>query len=90
VPTRWSWISCPRGSGTVPKGSVRAGYNALASQYMATCRTHGQDAQFLEKLVRRLSKAARVWDAGCSARVPVIQILYKHFVGIGADFAKAP
>ena len=71
------------------KNIVRAGYNAKATEYLATRTEDSEDVQLLQELVQRLPRGAKVLDAGCGAGVPVTKFLSGFFEVIGVDFAKA-
>jgi SAM-dependent methyltransferase len=54
-----------------------------------TTRTDdSEDVQLLQELVQRLSKGAKVLDAGCGAGVPVTRYLSQFFDVTGVDFAE--
>jgi SAM-dependent methyltransferase len=72
-----------------PRDVVKAGYDAIASEYLASRNADSPDVRLLQELVQRLPKGARVLDAGCGAGVPVAQILSQHFDVIGVDFSEA-
>jgi len=61
------------------KKIVRAGYNKIAPDYLATRSADTQDVQLLHDLVRRLPPGAMVLDAGCGAGVPVTKLLSQSF-----------
>lgn len=71
------------------KETVRAGYNAIATAYLATRKPDSEDVRLLDELVQRLPEGARVLDAGCGAGVPVAQYLSRYFDVVGVDFAEA-
>jgi ubiquinone/menaquinone biosynthesis C-methylase UbiE len=68
---------------------VRAGYNAIATEYLATRTEDSEDVQLLQELVQRLPRGAKVLDAGCGAGVPVTKFLSRFFEVTGVDFAEA-
>ncbi len=72
-----------------PKDIVQVGYDAIASEYLASREIDSSDVQLLQELVQRLPPGARVLDAGCGAGVPVARILSQHFDVIGVDFSEA-
>jgi DME family drug/metabolite transporter len=67
--------------------TVRAGYNVIASPYLASRPTGSADVQLLQDLVQRLPRGARVLDAGCGAGVPVTRLLSQYFAVTGVDFS---
>ena len=71
------------------KKTVKAGYNAIAAEYLATRSADSPDMQLLPELVRRLPAGAAVLDAGCGAGVPVTRFLAQFFQVTGVDFAAA-
>ena len=71
------------------KNIVRAGYNARATEYLATRTEDSEDVQLLQELVQRLPKGVKVLDAGCGAGVPVTKFLSRFFEVTGVDFAEA-
>ena len=71
------------------KNIVRAGYNARATEYLATRTEDSEDVQLLQELVQRLPRGAKVLDAGCGAGVPVTKFLSRFFEVTGVDFAEA-
>ena len=71
------------------KNIVRAGYNAKATEYLATRTEDSEDVQLLHELVQRLPRGAKVLDAGCGAGVPVTKFLSRFFEVTGVDFSKA-
>lgn len=70
------------------KEIVKAGYNTIADQYVTTRTEDSEDVQLLQELAQRLSKGAKVLDAGCGAGVPVTTYLAQHFEVTGVDFAE--
>ncbi|MDH7488260.1 MAG: class I SAM-dependent methyltransferase [Anaerolineae bacterium] len=68
---------------------VRAGYNAIAAQYMANRRDDSDDVRLLAELGQRLPLGAKVLDAGCGAGVPVTRALAQWFEVTGVDFSEA-
>jgi SAM-dependent methyltransferase len=75
-------------AGSDHKETVRAGYNAIAAQYLASRREGSEDVLLLRELVARLPAGAEVLDAGCGAGVPVAKLLSLHFRVTGVDFAE--
>ena len=75
------------------KKLVRAGYDAVAGEYLATRLTPPEadmvDVHLLQELFDRLSPGALVLDAGCGAGVPVGRLLQQHYRVIGVDFSQA-
>jgi len=71
------------------KETVKAGYNSIATHYLATRTEDSEDVRLLDDLVQRLPQGARVLDAGCGAGVPVTRFLSKFFQVTGVDFAEA-
>ena len=71
------------------KDTVKAGYNSIAANYLATRSANSEDVRLLDELIQRLPRGARVLDAGCGAGVPVTRILSQYFQVVGADFADA-
>ena len=70
------------------KITVRAGYDAIAAKYLKTRSEDSEDVQLLQELVQRLSKGAKVLDAGCGAGIPVARYLIQFFDVTGVDFAE--
>ena len=71
------------------KNIVKAGYNKIAERYLAERTRDSEDVRLLEELVTRLSKGAKVLDAGCGAGLPISQILSEKFDVTGVDFSEA-
>jgi len=71
------------------KGIVRAGYDAIAAEYLAARSRDSDDVRLLPELIDRLPEGARVLDAGCGAGVPVTRLLSQSFDVVGVDFAEA-
>ena len=71
------------------KEIVKAGYNTIAKDYLATRSADSEDVRLLHKLVNRLPRVAMVLDAGCGAGLPVTQYLSRYFQVVGVDFAEA-
>ena len=71
-----------------PKEIVKAGYDAMASEYLETRKEDSEDVQLLLELVSRLPKGAKVLDAGCGAGVPVARFLSRFFEVTGVDFSE--
>jgi len=69
------------------KAMVRAGYDAIAAEYLATRSDDSDDVRLLPELMTRLPAGARVLDAGCGAGVPVTKMLSEHFDVTGVDFS---
>jgi len=73
---------------TDPKKLVKAGYNEIASKYLAERSRKSQDVGLLKELVHRLPKGARVLDAGCGPGVPVTRYLARFFQVTGVDISE--
>ena len=71
------------------KRIVKAGYDAIAAQYLATRTEDSADVQLLGELIQRLPRGAQVLDAGCGSGVPVTRILSRAFQVTGVDFSEA-
>ena len=71
------------------KETVKAGYNRIASQYLAERTRDSEDIHLLDDLIARLPDRAKVLDAGCGAGIPVAQILSDRFELTGVDFSEA-
>jgi SAM-dependent methyltransferase len=71
------------------KRIVKAGYDAIAAQYLATRAEDSADVQLLGELIQRLARGAHVLDAGCGSGVPVARILSRFFRVTGVDFSEA-
>ena len=71
------------------KETVRAGYNSIASQYLAERTRDSEDIRLLDDLMARLPDRAKVLDAGCGAGIPVAKILSDRFELTGVDFSEA-
>ncbi len=71
------------------KETVKAGYNKIASQYLAERTRDSEDIRLLDDLMARLPDRAKVLDAGCGAGIPVAKILSDRFELIGVDFSEA-
>jgi ubiquinone/menaquinone biosynthesis C-methylase UbiE len=70
------------------KETVKSGYNAIASRYLAERTRDSEDIRLLEDLMGRLPVNAKVLDAGCGAGIPVTQILSRRFNVTGVDFSE--
>jgi ubiquinone/menaquinone biosynthesis C-methylase UbiE len=70
------------------KSTVRDGYNAIAAKYLTIRSEDSEDVLLLEELVERLTKGAKVLDAGCGAGVPVTRYLSQYFDVTGVDFSE--
>ncbi len=70
------------------KEIVKAGYNAIAAEYLATRTEDSEDVQLLQELVQRLPEGAKVLDASRGAGVPVTRFLSRFFEVTGVDFAQ--
>jgi SAM-dependent methyltransferase len=70
------------------KKIVKAGYNTIASAYLAARSVDSEDVRLLDDLIQRLPQGARVLDAGCGAGVPVTRFLSQYFQVVGVDFAE--
>ena len=71
------------------KETVKAGYNRIASQYLAERTRDSEDIRLLDDLMARLPDRAKVLDAGCGAGIPVAKILSDRFELTGVDFSEA-
>lgn len=71
------------------KETVKAGYNKIASQYLAERTRDSEDIRLLDDLMARLPDRAKVLDAGCGAGIPVAKILSDRFELTGVDFSEA-
>jgi SAM-dependent methyltransferase len=71
------------------KKTVKAGYNAIATTYLAARSVDSEDVRLLDELAQRLPQGALVLDAGCGAGVPVTRFLSQFFQVVGVDFAEA-
>lgn len=70
------------------KEVVKAGYNEIASNYLASRPRNSEDVKLLKELVSRLPRGARVLDAGCGAGVPVARNLARTFDVTGVDISE--
>jgi len=70
------------------KDVVRAGYDAIAAEYMAARHLDPRQLSFLQDLPGRLPGAAQVLDAGCSAGMPVTRWLSERFSATGIDISE--
>ncbi len=68
---------------------VKAGYNAIAPEYLRARAKEGEDVRLVADLVGRLPRGSRVLDAGCGAGVAVTLFLSEFFDVVGVDFAGA-
>jgi SAM-dependent methyltransferase len=66
---------------------VKAGYNKIALEYVATRKDDSEDVRLLHRLVERLPRNSIVLDAGCGSGYPVTQFLAKYFQVTGIDFS---
>src|ERR671923_108704 len=71
------------------KTIVKAGYNAIAKQYLEGRTRDSEDVRLLGDFISKLPPNATVLDAGCGAGVPITQILSQRFDVIGVDFSEA-
>jgi ubiquinone/menaquinone biosynthesis C-methylase UbiE len=71
------------------KNLVKAGYNRIADDYLATRTHNSEDIRLLGDLIARLPEKAKVLDAGCGAGIPVAQILSERFMVTGVDFSES-
>src|SRR5687768_5315399 len=71
------------------KKTVKAGYNSIASRYLAERTRDSADVRLLDDFIERLPANATVLDAGCGAGVPIAQILSERFKVTGVDFSEA-
>ncbi len=69
------------------KDVVRAGYDAIATEYMAARHLDPRQVSFLQDLPDRLPGTAQVLDAGCGAGVPVTRWLSERFSATGIDIS---
>jgi SAM-dependent methyltransferase len=69
------------------KKIVRAGYDAIAGQYLTSRTRDSEDVHLLGELIQRLPAGARVLDAGCGAGIPITRILSETFAVTGVDFS---
>lgn len=67
---------------------MKAGYNKIILEYLASRKNDSEDVQLLHEIVERLPKNAIVLDAGCGAGYPITQFLAEHFKVTGVDFAR--
>lgn len=70
------------------KKTVRDGYNAIATEYLASRTKKSADLQLLDEFRRKLPAKARVLDAGCGAGLPVTRYLSEKFDVTGVDFSE--
>ncbi|MEW5925129.1 MAG: class I SAM-dependent methyltransferase [Candidatus Zixiibacteriota bacterium] len=70
------------------KNIVKAGYDKIARDYLASRSTDSEDVRLLDELVQRLPRGAKVLDAGCGAGVPITQLLSRQFDVTGIDFSE--
>jgi ubiquinone/menaquinone biosynthesis C-methylase UbiE len=70
------------------KKTVRAGYNTIAEQYLATRAKKSPDVALLDEFAKHVKPNAKVLDAGCGAGVPVAKILSENFDVTGIDFSE--
>jgi len=70
------------------KKIVKEGYDTIAAKYLASRSKDSEDVRLLEELVPRLTKGAKILDAGCGAGVPVTQWLSRFFEVIGVDISE--
>ena len=70
------------------KKIVKAGYNKIAHDYLASRSVDSEDVKLLDELVKRLPQGAKILDAGCGAGVPITQYLSQNFNVIGVDFSE--
>jgi 2-polyprenyl-3-methyl-5-hydroxy-6-metoxy-1,4-benzoquinol methylase len=71
------------------KATVKAGYNKIADQYLATRTMDSADVKLLDDFMELLSSDAKVLDAGCGAGIPISKRLAEHFDVTGVDFSEA-
>ena len=71
------------------KKTVKEGYNAIASRYLAERTPDSEDVRLLTDFMERLPADAKVLDAGCGAGFPISQKLSEHFQVTGVDFSEA-
>jgi SAM-dependent methyltransferase len=70
------------------KDLVRAGYDAIAAQYLAARRIDSHQLGFLQDLADRLPSGALVLDAGGGAGIPVTRWLSERFGVTGVDISE--
>jgi SAM-dependent methyltransferase len=70
------------------KKTVRDGYNAIATEYLASRTKKSADLLLLDEFSRKLPAKARVLDAGCGAGIPVTRNLSEKFDVTGVDFSE--
>ena len=71
------------------KKTVREGYNAIASRYLAERTRDSADVRLLGDFMERLPGNAHVLDAGCGAGIPISKIVSERFHVTGVDFSEA-
>jgi SAM-dependent methyltransferase len=71
------------------KDLVKAGYNRIADDYLASRARSLEQTRLLDDLAVRLPENASILDAGCGAGVPVTEILSARFDVTGVDFSEA-
>jgi ubiquinone/menaquinone biosynthesis C-methylase UbiE len=71
------------------KQTVKEGYNAIASRYLAERTRDSEDVRLLDDLMARLPVGAHVLDAGCGAGIPISQMLSDRFQVTGVDFSES-
>jgi ubiquinone/menaquinone biosynthesis C-methylase UbiE len=71
------------------KRTVREGYNAIATRYLAERTRDSADVRLLDDFIERLPENANVLDAGCGAGIPISQILSERCHVTGVDFSEA-
>lgn len=71
------------------KKTVKNGYNAIASRYLAQRTRDSEDVRLLNEFMGKLPVNAKVLDAGCGAGSPISQMLSERFQVTGVDFSEA-
>ena len=67
---------------------MKAGYNKIVLEYVASRTNDSEDVQLLHELVERMPKNSIVLDAGCGAGYPVTRFLADYFQVTGIDLAQ--
>lgn len=70
------------------KKTVQDGYNAMASEYLASRAMKAADMRALDEFIQRLPANAKVLDAGCGAGIPVAKKLSEQLDVTGVDFSE--
>jgi len=69
------------------KRIVKAGYEAVASQYSETRARGSEDVKLLDDFTSRIPEGGLVLDAGCGGGVPIAQSLASSYQVVGVDLA---